>query len=288
MRDLNFGLKQLSDRNKDGSFDTRAGRARMLSLIANQLWEEGFKKMTPHEIGGRHVNRLMERWHRQELASGTIKNRMAAIRWWAEKVGRSSVIHPDNDHYGIAQRCFVTNESKARNLPADALEKVPCPYVRLSLELQREFGLRRQEAIKFQPSFADRGGSIVLKGSWTKGGKPREVLILTTSQREVLDRAHKLAGAGSLIPRDLKYIEQLKKYERHTIDAGLNKMHGLRHAYAQRRYAEMTGWQAPAAGGPTSKQLTPEQKELDRSVRMIISKELGHEREQITAVYLGR
>jgi len=65
-------------------------------------------------------------------------------------------------------------------------------------------------------------------------------------------------------------------------------MHGLRHAYAQRRYEELTGWRSPVAGGPSSRSLTQEQKEQDREVRLIISRELGHEREQVTAVYLGR
>ena len=65
-------------------------------------------------------------------------------------------------------------------------------------------------------------------------------------------------------------------------------MHGLRHHYAQARYVELTGWKAPAAGGPTSKQLNPDQKWIDREARLTISRELGHEREQITAVYLGR
>ena len=41
----------------------------------------------------------------------------------------------------------------------------------MSLELQQAFGLRREEAMKFQPSFADQGDHIRLKGSWTKGGK---------------------------------------------------------------------------------------------------------------------
>ena len=49
-----------------------------------------------------------------------------------------------------------------------------------------------------------------------------------------------------------------------------------------------TGWAAPAAGGPRSRDLTPGQKAIDREARLTISRELGHEREQITAVYLGR
>ena len=39
---------------------------------------------------------------------------------------------------------------------------------------------------------------------------------------------------------------------------------------------------------PDSKSLTPEQCELDREARLTINRELGHEREQVTAAYLGR
>lgn len=288
MRNLNFAFKHLCERNKDGSFQTRNDRQTMLFLIGEQLWEAGFKKMTPHDLGGRHVNYLIERWQREALSTGTIKNRMATLRWWAEKVGRESVVHRSNDHYGIDRRAYVTNVSRAQDLPLDRLARVTSPHVRMSLELQREFGLRREEALKFQPGFADQGEMLRLKGSWTKGGRPREIPIRTPAQREVLNRAHQLAGKGSLIPPALNYIQQVKIYERQTIDAGLNKMHGLRHCYAQRRYAELTGWAAPAAGGPNSTQLTPEQKAIDREARLTISNELGHEREQITAVYLGR
>ena len=59
-------------------------------------------------------------------------------------------------------------------------------------------------------------------------------------------------------------------------------------SYTQTRYAEPTGWKAPASGGPTSKQLSADQKVIDRQARLTISRELGHDREQITAVYLGR
>jgi hypothetical protein len=62
----------------------------------------------------------------------------------------------------------------------------------------------------------------------------------------------------------------------------------LRHAYAQARYEELTGWKSPIAGGPSSKSLTREQRDQIHQARLIISRELGHEREQISAVYLGR
>jgi Integrase len=65
--------------------------------------------------------------------------------------------------------------------------------------MQQAFGLRREESMKFQPRYADRGNCIVLKGSWTKGGRPRTVPITTPEQRTVLEHAHRLVGAGSLI-----------------------------------------------------------------------------------------
>ena len=159
-------------------------------------------------------------------------------------------------------------------------------HVRMSLELQQAFGLRREEAIKFQPRYADRGDHLELKASWTKGGKARVIPVRTEAQRAVLDRARQLAGNGSLIPSSRNYRQQLRIYERHTANAGLSQMHGLRHAYAQSRYAELTGWPAPAAGGPTVKALTPEQKAIDQQARLTISQELGHERAQVVSIYM--
>jgi hypothetical protein len=57
-------------------------------------------------------------------------------------------------------------------------------------ELQQAFGFRREEAIKFIPAYADRGDHIVLKPTWTQGGKARSVPILTEARREVLNRAN--------------------------------------------------------------------------------------------------
>ena len=110
----------------------------------------------------------------------------------------------------------------------------------------------------------------------------------TDGQRAVLEQAKALAGTGSLIPPHRRYIQQLRIYERQTANAGLSKMHGLRHAYAQRRYAELTGWPAPQAGGPSRTELTPVQQQVDRQARLVVSRELGHGRSQVTSVYLGR
>lgn len=288
MRELNYQLKQICRRNRDGSYRTQADRERQLTLIANQLRALGYRKMNAQSLKPKHVEALVKHWQEGDLSVGAIKNRLTVIRWWAQKVNRQNVVARSNDHYGIPDRQFVTNLSKAQTVTAPDLEKVRDQHVRMSLELQQAFGLRREEAMKFQPSFADRGDHIALKESWTKGGKSRVIPLRNEAQRAVLNRAGLLAGRGSLIPSSRNYRQQLRIYERHTANAGLSKMHGLRHAYAQQRYRELTGWLAPAAGGPTVKALTYEQKTIDRQARLTISQELGHEREQITSIYLSR
>ncbi len=293
MKKLNYELRQLCERNRDGSYATQEKRLRSLQAIANSLDESGYRKMGAQSLKPKHVDALVSRWKDQGLSPGTIKNYMTSMRWWAEKIGKQAVIARDNDHYGIERRVYVTGRDRSVEVESKQLAEIKDSYVRMSVELQRAFGLRREEAIKFQPSFAmqtlDRG-CIQLKDTWTKGGKKREI-PLTESRREyqmdVLRRAANLAGRGSLIPTTKKYVDQLRVYERRTSDVGLSKLHGLRHAYAQSRYQELTGWLCPAKGGPGSDQLSVRDKEIDNMARLRISKELGHERIQIVAVYLG-
>ncbi|WP_085706846.1 integrase domain-containing protein [Pseudomonas sp. B35(2017)] len=287
MDDLTYTLQQLCRRNRDGSHTTQADRMRSLTLSARQLRETGFRQMKAASFKSKHAQALLERWQREGLSSGTIKNRLSHLRWWAEKIGKAGVLPADNTQLGVADRRYVTNISKARELDS-GLNQITDAYVRMSLQLQAAFGLRREEAIKFQPSYADRGDHIFLKGSWTKGGRERSVPITTAEQRAVLLAAQYLVGAGSLIPASKTYIQQRNTYDGQCKAAGLSHMHGLRHRYAQCRYEALTGWKAPAAGGLTAKEMSVAQRVEDANARQMISRELGHERIQITETYLGK
>lgn len=286
MDNLAYTLRQLCDRNRDGSHATQGDRQDCLKLMARQLKEAGFRQMKATSLNGKHVDALPRRWRNDGLSAGTIKNRMAHLRWWAEKIGRKGLIASSNSQLDIPKRVFVTNVSKAAEVQ-DKLGRVGDPYVRASLELQRVFGLRREESIKFQPHYADQGDHLKIKGSWTKGGRERVIPIITSEQRAALDFAHKLVGVRSLIPAEKTYIEQRHVYDRQCKLAELKRMHGLRHAYAQLRYEALTGWKPPAAGGPSTQSLTASQRLADFEARLIISRELGHERIEITKVYLG-
>ena len=288
MKDLNYQLSKLCRDNRDGGFSTQATRSRILDLIASQLRELGYRRMQPRSLKPKHVDALVAQWRNQGISVGTLKNRLSALRWWAKKVNKPSIIAKDNDVYGIGKREYVAKESKAQDLDDKKLPEISDPFVRLSIRLQAAFGLRREESIKFNPSYAMQGDHIRLKSSWTKGGRARMVLIRNDKQRQLLEEVKDLAKGGSLIPAQLNYVQQLHRYERQLRNVGMSKLHGLRHAYAQQRYLELTGWKAPVAGGPASDSLTTDQRTLDKKARAVISQELGHNREAISAVYLGQ
>src|SRR5471032_2890985 len=124
MRDFNYELKQLCRRNRDGSYATQADRERILDLIANQLQEMGFKHMHATSLKPKHVAALVARWHREGISAGTFKNRMAQLRWLAEKTGKADIIARTNDAYNITKRVYVTNVSKAVELDPTKLEAV--------------------------------------------------------------------------------------------------------------------------------------------------------------------
>jgi len=288
MKDLNHQLVMLCRQNRDGSFSTQATRSRILDLSANQLHALGYRHMQPTSLKPKHVKALIAHWREQDISTGTLKNRLSALRWWAKKVNRASIMPLDNTTYGIGTRTYVAKYSKAQSLDEGKLAQIEDKYIRMSVRLQAAFGLRREESIKFQPTYAMQGDHIQLKSSWTKGGRARTVPITNDDQRRLLEEAKALVSGGALIPPHLNYVQQLHRYEKQTQKAGLSRLHGLRHGYAQRRYLELTGKVCAAEGGLPSKDQNPAQRALDHEARATISSELGHARAAISAAYLGR
>lgn len=273
MNKLNYELKNLCKRNHDGAFVTQKNRHNGLQLIASQLETVGFhtRVMSVHDLKGRHVNRLVALWKQQALSDATMKNRLAMLRWWAEKIGNPGAVKT-SEEYGIGRRQLVTNESKAET-PAGKDLSMISPWVALSLRLQEAFGLRREESMKFRVSWALKGQSpdsisaISLKASWTKGGRPRSIPVLTQEQRQLLAEVRQLAGSGSLIPPDRSYREHLRVFERETASVGTGHTHGLRHAYAQRRYEELSGRKPPVLGGSPRRAMRREERRKDDEIR---------------------
>lgn len=67
MRDLNYQLKLLRRRNRDGSHLTRYNRERTLTLIANQLHEMGFHHMAARSLKPKHAEAVVKRWQAEGI-----------------------------------------------------------------------------------------------------------------------------------------------------------------------------------------------------------------------------
>lgn len=216
----------------------------------------------------------------------SIKNRLSALRKLADMINKPQLVASNTD-LNIGKRNYVSTKNRALVNPD--FSKITNPYIRVSLELQRAFGLRREESLKIKPHLADKENTLQLQPSWCKGGRGRNVPIQTDEQRYWLNQAKIIAGkfGDSLIPENKNYIQQRYIYDKQVQQAGLKNLHGLRHAYAQKLYKEITGFDAPIVSGIPVKQLSPEQKAKDHEARMIITEQLGHSRKQIVKNYCG-
>ena len=69
MRDLNYDLKLICRRNRDGSFATQADRERILALVANALHALGFKNLRATSLKPKHVERRVDAWWEENAAA---------------------------------------------------------------------------------------------------------------------------------------------------------------------------------------------------------------------------
>lgn len=215
MRQLNHDFKEVLARHpRERSFGTRRGRAYALDRMASAL-DGRFPRLSARNLKGRHVEFLVAGWREQGLSAGMMANYMSHLRWFAKAIGKPNIVRRSNASYGIVKDRGAMD--RACGLPAGRLAGVRDAHVRLALRMELAFGLRREEAIKFSPSYADRGDRIVLKASTTKGGRPREVPVLNEAQRRLLDEVQALIGGGALIPANRNYREQFRVYERRPV-----------------------------------------------------------------------
>jgi len=296
MTNLRYDIIRVLRRAKLGSHGTRAERKKHC-LMGEIILSRDFPGLRLNNIGQKHVDAIVCEWTSQRLSGKTIANRLSSLRMLLECIGKPNLLSKNNADYGIEPITTRNNELaalKATMAKQHDLTQVSNKKIMLSLLLQEQFGLRKQECLLFQPHTAyqpakeGRKDRIYLQGSWTKGGKERWIPIVNESQRQFLDYLLTAFQPGeSMIPQNMTLKQQISIYDYQTKKVGMHKLHGLRYAYAQSRYYDLLGFPCPAQGGPSLRQLPPEQRLLVRQARLQISKELGHEREDVVLIYLG-
>jgi len=140
MKKLNYELKNLTTRNRDGSHATQANRRQYLQLIARQLLALGLKNMGATSLKRKHILALVRLWQSDVsskngklISNGTIKNRMSALRWWAGKVDKANVIPKTNRELGIEDCIRMPVQDKAFSLTEEQKRDLPI-YLNLSFK----------------------------------------------------------------------------------------------------------------------------------------------------------
>lgn len=179
--------------------------------------------------------------------------------------------------------------------------------LKLSVQLQRELGLRFKESTLFDGAKLNKSNQTITIVNGTKGGQARQVPVTEKALnliKQIQEFRKENNYTRSLIPDNMNFkIWQTFAY--HTVTNFNNEYgeqfhyHGERHHYAQERYKELTGVEPPAKIGLSKEEYLNyaasqlnisinETVELIKEARLIVSEELGHHRLEITNSYLGR
>ena len=84
---------------------SRRARRYVLAQAAETLHRLGYRGLRAKGVKGRHIEALVAEWRRQGLSDGTIENRLAHLRWLANKIGKPGIVRRDNASYGVGARC---------------------------------------------------------------------------------------------------------------------------------------------------------------------------------------
>lgn len=307
---LKEGAIKAYNNNNAGSAKTQYNHLRESLRFVDELRSCGAGVQKWSNISNKHVAQVVESWQARGLATSTIKENLSGVRATAAFFGNERISAKNSD-FGIENRVYVTNQDKS--VPQHVYERVVSELrespemndqrVAAQLELMRELGLRKEEAFKMNPdrSLLNDGRLFITDG--TKGGLNRIVSDLSDSQKSALSNASALAGRnGNTMPDGIKERAWEKIFYKTLAAHGITKKdcgassHGLRHAYAQQRYEQLTGFKAPCKFATKDdfrnaayQSAGADWKKLDQDARLFLKSELGHgpDRDDVVSQYLG-
>ena len=292
-----------------GSYKTQHNHLRETERFVKTLRQTGLGVQKWSNITNKHVGTVVDRWKAEGLKAATIKEYMSGVRVALRFYGNQRVA-PNNAAFGVENRVYISNVDKS--VPSDvytrvvealkASSSIEDHRVAAQLGLQRELGLRKEESFKFNPNRAVLQNGRVFVTDGTKGGRSRMIEQISERGREAIGYA-KSVLSGKNTMTDGKTERQWEGRFNRTVRAhGISKdkcgasPHGLRHAYAQERYAMLTGFEAPVKFDSKESFLANAQlvagekwKDLDGDARLQIKEELGHgpDRDDVVSQYLG-
>lgn len=269
----------------------------VLNDIRDVLRKE-FRLKKLSNLKTKHFDKIIEIWKERGYKPGTLADRMAILRKFAEVTEKVSCIKKNNE-YGIRRGKQVFCEKRWTEegiKDRELIKKVDSGIhkygdrIRHVLYLQRLFGLRKREALMFgveQVTTDDRGEPrkiTVIRGA--KNGRRREVPIVSGEQRNFIKYLCRTYVSSNIQPKDMKYTkwENIYYYVLKKIGVkGDIKGHGLRQGYAYDRYKQL---REQIKEEYSNRGIYIKENDLKNVVYGLLTEELGHSRINILKNYL--
>ncbi len=92
MKPLEWDLVQILRRNRDGSRATQYALKKIVMLFAQTIQAAGARNKRVHNLKQKDFSSAIKAWKSDNVSDSTIKNRVAALRWVAEKIGKPQLV----------------------------------------------------------------------------------------------------------------------------------------------------------------------------------------------------
>lgn len=285
-RTLLIQLDKLARHNRQGSFRTKDRYYEAFKRFCAFLADH-YQLQKLENISGKHLVAYVLYMQDHGKSASTVKTDLSAIRFFHDKMSDPKYRLPDNSELGVAlQRRLFGEVDRSWSMAefhralAFVQEQRHFDWV-LALYLARYAGLRIHECFRIDTAIAEnalREGTITVKG---KGGKIRTVPIeehiryALQEQLSQTERGHKLLVPDNMptdraINRLQFFLYNIREEIRAPGDPQPLTFHGLRHSYAADTYSRLI-----------SKGMSA----LDAHFE--VSRLLGHERADVTNIYLA-
>jgi integrase/recombinase XerD len=284
-------LNKMARHNRQGSFETKDRYYEAVDRFVRHLADQ-FNLQKFNNVSGKHLSSYVEYMQEQGLAASTIKTDLSAIRFFHDKCEKVRHLLPDNKTlkeeykvdlerraFGGVDRTWSDKEFKGIINHAKTLDRRDIADM---IELARYQGLRVHETVRLDRAgteLALRSGLLIVKG---KGGLLRSIPVRKEA-RSILERVKDRVGRGEklFVPKGKgaheiihsvqSFIENHRdKFAEEDRESNLT-YHGLRHSYAREEYDKRI-----AIGMD------------EKRARLEVAKLLGHGRDSVTRIYLGK
>lgn len=278
-------VEKLRRHAKQGSVQTRYRYYHAVDRFCRFVAEE-YKLQKLANVKEKHIVAYAKRLQETGKSAGYVKTELSGIRYFCHELGVEVVTNEEigallgkkleRRRFGEVPRAW--RDSEVENALKWARLEGKEDLV-LIIKLARVLGLRIHETIRLRQGQVQQAlaeGYLTIKG---KGGLVREV-PLTGKARTALKAALELAQQERLFVRSNEKAHQVQKrvenwiYNRRSeFTEGETKLtyHGLRHTYAQERYA----YHLRRLDGN------------EKWARLAVAEELGHGRDAVTRIYLA-